>query len=274
MALPVALLALLTSACGEPFTGDDDESSHEIALGGEIILFDHGFPLRGVLAYFTEGPYIVDDGEVGLESCRRVREIPYEEPEYLDAGETLQLAGVAQGPLTLYRSAGTYYPESSAGFQWFESYSGNTAYTVNGSGGTEVGGFGATVLAPPNVELLLPSDTGVVKRDEPLTVAWSSTNNGGPVFVSLTQTLFEDDGTGTLDHDEVLCKFADDGIGEIPTRFLENLRLDPGEPIGDQLSTSIQVSKRNLLELEPAGASGVVQVRAQFMDYAPTLSVE
>lgn len=259
--LSAVALAFSAAACGD----SSDSADHRMRLGGSITLYDQPGG-RGVEASFTEETFEVDDGEVALDECRTVERITWVEPEFLDAGPTLTLFGGGREPLPLYRGVGHYLPQPATGYQWLEGLAGSTAYSLSGNGGDDVGALATALLMPANVRLDAPRADDM-RRDEPLTVAWTSTNQAEPVFVSISQDVW--DGNDIVFEYQALCKFEDDGFATIPTSVVARLRADlPGYgELDDQIWTYVQVAKRNVNDLQPLGASGTVRATSEFRSY-------
>ena len=99
----------------------------------------------------------------------------------------------------------------------------------------------------------------------------SSTNSADPVFVTIDQTRFEDDGTGTIWAHEIVCKFEDRGLARVPESVMRGLAHDngPGSDDDDHIWTMVHVAKRSEMLLDVTGAVETVRVRSYFEHYVP-----
>jgi hypothetical protein len=147
--------------------------------------------------------------------------IPDIDVDFLDAGGALSLFRDGTPALTLPKDADAesfgaiLYSADAAP----RDYVGNSNYRFQGPGGADIGPFRVPIQSPPALNLTSPSvaSTLVQPTTEKLDIAWSGSNVGGEVDVSLVASTLSKVVT-------IQCRFEDRGTGTVPANLLRQMK--------------------------------------------------
>jgi hypothetical protein len=102
----------------------------------------------------------------------------------LDAGPALNFKGTVGSKAVVRSSTGSYSTNLGAGV-----LEPGTFTVDNGTGGSDVGGFKATLAIPAMVQWTNQGAIGAVARNQPITLMWTGGDpNGGVVIIGITQS--------------------------------------------------------------------------------------
>lgn len=139
----------------------------------------------------------------------------------IDAGASLLLSSPGLGSVSVTRTVlndgGISYYNGSVANSFLQ---GGKPYIMQGFGSTGIDDFVISVAAPPLLTITEPADLTALQfidNTEDLVLRWPGNNGVGEVGVMLVY------GTAA-NPDAVVCRFADDGEGTIPSDLLTELR--------------------------------------------------